>query len=119
MVSVLPIENGDSPPGQAGAMPTDGEHLLELYELAQRLRLPTNEISYLVSEGKLRYYLFSFGRVRFMWREVLEDIQAFKRTGSPEAEVQREMAELRSTYADLPEVAAESDLARESTDKDF
>jgi hypothetical protein len=93
MIQVLP-ENGQMPRpigllGQAGNMDknmsTDNRRL-EVHELAERRLLPINEINLLVMDGKLRYYLFGFGRVRFRWAEVFEDIQHFARRGNPQHE---------------------------------
>jgi hypothetical protein len=51
-----------------------------------------------INERKLRYFLFSFGRVRFYWNFVLRDIEPFLRTGSPQLEVEAEMRSYQDRF---------------------
>jgi hypothetical protein len=72
--------------------------LLEIHELADRLCLPLEEITSVINERKLRYFLFSFGRVRFYWNFVWRDIQPFLRTGSPQLDVEAEMRSYQDRF---------------------
>jgi hypothetical protein len=90
-IGVLPSEDREPRPVTGGAT----DRLLGIEELCDRLQIRMSEVTRLVEEGRLRYFLFpnSFGIIRFDWNQVLQDLQKLQRVGDPKPEVESEILE--------------------------